>query len=164
MLSVVVYSPYFINIGRVGIVNYHNDIESKGSPLYGEFENVAQSLVRPLQTARFKREKMMTKRIPEKCLYIPMLQIANRQPDKFILTSKLIAELEKIFHPEGVDADILDRRSDTKFSQKVRNIISHKKTSNNPIARGFAVHDSALRGIKITPKGQKFLANLGGSL
>ena len=43
-----------------------------------------------------------------------------------ISTSTLISELNNLLHPEGDDAEILFGRNDTKFSQKVRNLISHK--------------------------------------
>ena len=42
-----------------------------------------------------------------------------------IRTSDLIDEARHIMKPSGKDLEILDNRSDDKFSQKVRNIKSH---------------------------------------
>lgn len=51
-----------------------------------------------------------------------------------INTTELISELERLMNPTGNDTDILDGRNDSKFSQKVRNIVSHQNSSiyNNP--------------------------------
>lgn len=43
-----------------------------------------------------------------------------------ITTTGLISEVREIMKPLGEDLEILDNRSDDKFSQKVRNIKSHK--------------------------------------
>lgn len=42
-------------------------------------------------------------------------------------TSMLIKALTESLKPEGTDAEILFGRNDTRFSQKVRNLISHKR-------------------------------------
>ena len=67
------------------------------------------------------------KRIEEKDLILPALAVIEMQPG--ISTSALIQELEIIFHPEGEDARILAGRRDTKFSQKVRNLKSHRENN-----------------------------------
>lgn len=66
----------------------------------------------------------MSRRITENELKIPALNIINNNPG--IPTSKLISKLFDIFSPTGEDAEILQGRNDTKFSQKVRNLKSHK--------------------------------------
>lgn len=65
----------------------------------------------------------MCRRISESDLVPVALEIIRQHPG--IRTSSLISELEQIFQPEGKDAEILDGRNDTKFSQKVRNLKSH---------------------------------------
>lgn len=45
--------------------------------------------------------------------------------------SKLIEEMEKRFPPEGQDAEIIYGRNDTYFSQKIRNLVSHRDGENN---------------------------------
>jgi hypothetical protein len=97
-------------------------------------------------------------RITEKDLYIPALRLAANRPNGFISTSDLIAELEKMFEPEGEDAAILEGRHDTKFSQIVRNLKSHKTSSTNFINRGYA--EDVNDGIKITDLGRRYLAQL----
>lgn len=47
-----------------------------------------------------------------------------------IRTSGLIDEARRVMQPSGQDLDILDNRSDDKFSQKVRNIKSHDTIKN----------------------------------
>ena len=63
-------------------------------------------------------------RIEEKSLILPALYIIQR--DGPTSTSDLIAELTAVFNPTGEDAEILAGRKDTKFSQKVRNLKSHR--------------------------------------
>ena len=62
-------------------------------------------------------------RITEPDLILPALYIINRIPG--ITTSDLIQELREIFSPTGEDAVILQGRNDDKFSQIVRNLVSH---------------------------------------
>lgn len=52
------------------------------------------------------------------------LDVIKRTPG--IRTSRLIDEVRSIMKPSGEDLEILDNRNDDKFSQKVRNIKSHK--------------------------------------
>src|SRR5258706_16231237 len=62
-------------------------------------------------------------RISESDLILPALYIINQYPD--VTTTDLSMELRNIFHPIGEDAEILHGRSDDKFSQIVRNLVSH---------------------------------------
>ena len=64
-------------------------------------------------------------RIGEKDLILPALAVIRRHPG--ITTSGLISQLEEILHPDGEDMEILANRKDTKFSQKVRNLKSHRE-------------------------------------
>lgn len=66
-------------------------------------------------------------RIEEKTLVLPALYIIGR--DGATSTSNLIVELTAAFHPTGEDAEILAGRRDTKFSQKVRNLKSHRDSN-----------------------------------
>lgn len=51
-----------------------------------------------------------------------------------VTTTELISELETLMNPTGNDTVILSGRNDSKFSQKVRNIVSHRNPGiyNNP--------------------------------
>lgn len=62
-------------------------------------------------------------RITEPDLILPALYVIQRQPG--ITTGDLIKELREIFNPTGEDAEILHGRNDDKFSQIVRNLVSH---------------------------------------
>jgi hypothetical protein len=107
----------------------------------------------------------MSSRVRERDLVIPALRLSASRSDGFISTSELITELAEIFNPTGLDARILDGRQDTYFSQKVRNLISHRESSTSFIKNGYAeyVHAPAIadRGIRITDKGRQLLAELG---
>ncbi|SRR6266478_3933612 len=95
-------------------------------------------------------------RIREKHVRIPALRAAAARKDGHISTADLIRDLSDEFAPAGEDAEILDGRNDTKFSQIVRNLKSHKNTSTSIFTRGFA--EETNDGIKITEAGRKFLA------
>lgn len=62
-------------------------------------------------------------RITESDLILPALYVIHNQPG--ITTGELIVELRSIFNPAGEDAEILQGRNDDKFSQIVRNLVSH---------------------------------------
>lgn len=66
-------------------------------------------------------------RIEEKNLILPALYIIQNSVN--VDMSTLIRELTNVFNPDGEDAKILDGRSDTKFSQKVRNLKSHRSSN-----------------------------------
>lgn len=66
--------------------------------------------------------------IEEKNLILPALYVIKANGK--INTTNLIKELIILFKPSGEDAEILRNRRDTKFSQKVRNLKSHRATNN----------------------------------
>ena len=68
-----------------------------------------------------------------------------------IATKDLIIELRNLMNPSGEDLEILSNRNDDKFSQKVRNIKSHKTLENKGYAKFY--DDKFF----ITEKGIKFL-------
>jgi hypothetical protein len=96
-------------------------------------------------------------RISEADLLIPTLRILAKQPNGKMTTSRLIIELEGLFNPAGKDAEILEGRHDTYFSQIVRNMVSHKKVPGNVIAEGFAKHLGPRQGLEITEAGRMHL-------
>lgn len=100
---------------------------------------------------------MVRGRISERNLAIPALRAAAGEPNGEITTTKLIGVLEEQFQPEGDDATILDGRNDTKFSQIVRNLVSHKNASTSIIKRGYAIHDEQAESLRITDEGRAFL-------
>lgn len=102
-----------------------------------------------------------TSRITEADLVRPALEAAEGRTNGFISTSDLIDELTQKFQPTGEDAQILGDRSDTYFSQKVRNLISHRNEPHSFIHNGLAEYDPVNQGIKITDAGRKFLGVTG---
>ena len=95
-------------------------------------------------------------------LVSPTLRLLAERKDGFIVTSELIGELTALFNPTGKDAEIIEGRSDTFFSQKVRNMISHRNSSNSFIANGYAEYDSKRHGLRITTGGRELLGKLNG--
>ncbi len=69
---------------------------------------------------------MEEKRYTEEELIDPSLFEIYKRGGK-ITTSDLIKSLTKELNPQGEDSEILFGRKDTRFSQKVRNLVSHKK-------------------------------------
>lgn len=92
-------------------------------------------------------------RIKERDTYIPVLKFLDDAPEGFMKTADLIKALDAWFAPEGEDAEILAGRSDTKFSQIVRNIVSHRDSPSNLIGAGWAEYDKVRRRMRITKEG-----------
>ena len=97
-------------------------------------------------------------RISEKSIVVPTLRAAALRPGGFISTSELILELEKALRPTGEDAEILTNRTDTRFSQIVRNLKSHRQSPTSMFSKGLAVDERD--GLRITAKGRAFLQEL----
>jgi DNA-binding XRE family transcriptional regulator len=97
-------------------------------------------------------------RIKESDTYLPVLELLDAAPAGFLKTSEVIFGLDGgYFKVSGEDAEILEGRSDTKFSQIVRNIVSHKTSPKNIIGKGHAEYDKAKRGLRITKEGRLYL-------
>ena len=69
---------------------------------------------------------MSEKIYTEEELILPALFELYWAKDHKMTTSELINRLTNILEPTGTDAEMLFGRKDTRFSQKVRNLISHK--------------------------------------
>ena len=100
--------------------------------------------------------------VHESDLVIPALRLMSERADGFISTSDLINELEAIFNPTGRNAEIIEGRADTFFSQKVRNLVSHRNSENSFIKNGYAEYDPDNEGLRITDAGQRLLDQLSG--
>ncbi len=70
-----------------------------------------------------------------------------------VTTSDLIAQLEADLRPKGHDAELIQGRNDTYFSQKVRNLKSHDSLKRLRLAKHHAGK------WQITESGRDFLAN-----
>lgn len=88
--------------------------------------------------------------ITESQLILPTLHLMSREGG-FIKTSDLITKLTAVMHPTGIDAEILDGRNDSHFSQKVRNLKSH----DTLVKQGYA--ENVNEGFLITEEGKAFV-------
>jgi hypothetical protein len=79
-------------------------------------------------------------------------------PTGTLTTTELIALLEKRLSPTGKDAEIADGRSDTYFSQKVRNLVSHRDQGTGLESRGLAHYDADGESWTITEEGRGWSA------
>lgn len=100
-------------------------------------------------------EAIMAGRVRERDLIVPALRAAADRQNGYISTADLIPAMEQEFEPEGLDAEILADRSDTYFSQKVRNLVSHRDTRTSMFRKGYAEYTGD--GIRITDAGRAFL-------
>ena len=94
-------------------------------------------------------------------LRIPVLQAVAASKDGFIRTSDIILAMTKRFQPNGHDLEILENRGDTYFSQKVRNVVSHRRSSTSLIKKGFAIYHKNRSGLEVTEAGLEHLKATG---
>lgn len=92
----------------------------------------------------------------ESDLIIPALIFISSK-NEGILTSDLIQHLEDVLKPEGNDLEIIANRNDTFFSQKVRNLISHRNLVNKGLATYEQIGNENLS--KITELGKKYITD-----
>lgn len=91
----------------------------------------------------------------ESDLIIPTLNYLLLHKEKGLKTSELIILLSSELEVSGRDAEILVGRSDTYFSQKVRNLVSHRTLENKGLATYEKIERDGLH--KITDAGEKYL-------
>ena len=96
-------------------------------------------------------------RIKERDTYFHILDLLDDASSGFLKTSDLFMGLEMRLGPKGDDNVILAGRSDTRFSQIVRNVVSHRTSPKNLIGMGYAEYDKVKRGLRITPEGRQAL-------
>ena len=99
-------------------------------------------------------------RIREQDTYVPILKLLDEAGSEgFMKTADIIKALEMMMPLTGADAEILAGRSDSRFSQIVRNVVSHRNTPSNLIGKGWAEYDKVRRGLRITPEGRRALVD-----
>lgn len=84
-----------------------------------------------------------------------VLLVMSVRPAGEITTADLIGELPNFIHISDAHAAINQSRKDSKFSQIVRNLKSHKTSSTNFIFQGFA--EDIKGGFRITERGMAFV-------
>jgi hypothetical protein len=77
-----------------------------------------------------------------------------KSPSGRLTTSQLIDCLTDRMSPTGHDAEFAPNRGDTYFSQKVRNLVSHRDIGTGLQARGLAVYNSEDESWTITDDGR----------
>lgn len=93
-------------------------------------------------------------RIFEEDLQLPALYLIE-QDNGVLTTTELSEKLRVILNPKGEDLEILNNRSDDKFSQIVRNLTG---TERSFVKNGFISRESGRnKPLFITEKGRKFL-------
>jgi hypothetical protein len=97
-------------------------------------------------------------RISEREMVVPTLRLLDNGNTGWMATSDIIARLTELFAPSGQDAEILEGRSDTYFSQKVRNMISHRDQPSNFIHMGLALYER--HGLRISDEGRSIVRAL----
>ena len=90
-------------------------------------------------------------------LIIPVLNHLLMNKEAGLKTSDLIKLLSEELEISGKDAEILKGRKDTHFSQKVRNLVSHRTFINKGLITYEKIGDDGLH--KITNIGEKYLLN-----
>ncbi|WP_299828341.1 hypothetical protein [uncultured Roseobacter sp.] len=75
-----------------------------------------------------------------------------------LTTTQLIELLEDRLAPTGKDAEMAEGRGDTYFSQKVRNLVSHRDQGPGLSRRGLAIYDADEESWTITAAGRAKVA------
>lgn len=96
--------------------------------------------------------------IPESEIREATLRVLARTPGGFMTTTDLIQVLMDVLKPTGSDLEILEGRSDTRFSQKVRNLASHREASTSLESRGHATYSDVREGWQIIDAGRAYVA------
>ncbi|MGA3000955.1 MAG: hypothetical protein ABSE20_04455 [Acetobacteraceae bacterium] len=91
-------------------------------------------------------------RFSERELVVPTLRLLDDGNRGWMATSDVIARLTELFAPSGQDAEILEGRHDSYFSQKVRNMISHRDQPSSFIHKGLAHYER--HGLQISDEGR----------
>lgn len=91
------------------------------------------------------------------------LRELSNEPTGSLSVSELITRLTDRLSPVGHDAEIIDGRSDNYFSQKVRNLVSHRNQGTGLVARGLVEYKSSTSSgiLTITPQGREYIRQLG---
>jgi hypothetical protein len=99
-------------------------------------------------------------RITERELAIPALACLDGCAGAWMGMPDLIAALTELLRPIGTDAVLLAGRSDAYFSQKVRNLVSHRRSNGSIIRLGLAEYSEQRHGLRITAAGSDLIHDL----
>lgn len=100
-------------------------------------------------------------RISENDLIIPTLNLLNTATNNTLTTTELIQKLTVVMKPSKEDLVILKNRSDSKFSQIVRNLKSHDTFNELGHAQYTPPSSKGQSGsFTITEKGKQYLQSI----
>jgi hypothetical protein len=109
-------------------------------------------------TPRPRYNRTEKPRISERELVLPTLRLLEHHNPGWLDTPVLISKLTELFSPSGQDAQILEGRNDSYFSQKVRNMISHRDQPSSFIHQGLARYER--HGLRISDEGRSTVCAL----
>jgi len=118
---------------------------------FGPKKLAAMELLTPVKS-RPRYDRTDKPSISERELVVPTLRLLDGGNKGWMATSDIITRLTELFAPSGQDAEILEGRSDTYFSQKVRNMISHRDQPSSFIHKGLAHYER--HGLRISDEGR----------
>jgi hypothetical protein len=110
--------------------------------------------------ARASYSNQRTRRLTRSELTIPTLRILEDAAPNWVTVSELIAKLTDLLAPTGSSAAKIPGRPETYFSQKVRNMISHRDSDTSFIKNGLAEYSETLRGLRLTNRGTDLIRSL----
>lgn len=93
----------------------------------------------------------------ESDLIVPALTLLSKHIEQGLTTSQLVAMLQSELDVSAEDLRILNSRNDTYFSQKVRNLVSHRNLVNKGLATYERVNGNGVH--KITEKGIGYISD-----
>jgi hypothetical protein len=104
--------------------------------------------------------RQRTRRISERELVVPTLRLLESGNRAWQQMTELIRRLTDLLTPSDTDASILAGQHDTYFSQKVRNLISHRDQETSFIKRGLADYSETRHSLRITDHGRSLVRAL----
>jgi hypothetical protein len=107
-----------------------------------------------------RQSRWQTRRISERELVLPTLCLLEAGNRAWLHTAELIRRLTELLAPSDTDAKILTGRYDTYFSQKVRNLISHRDQDTSFIKQKLAEYNELRHSLRITDHGRAMIRAL----
>jgi len=92
-------------------------------------------------TPRPRYARMSNADISERELVLPTLRLLDNGDGGWLTASDLNEGLKELFGPSGQDAGMIENRDVSYFSQKVRNMISHRDHPSSFLKRGLAHYE-----------------------
>lgn len=117
---------------------------------------VAQAL-RPTHIAARYPYRLARCEYSERDLVLPTLQLLDQRPGG-LTTTDLIVLLEARMSPDGHELEVIANRQDTYFSQKVRDLVSHRTLQKH----GLVDHTPREHLHRLTEAGRRYLAESQG--